>query len=225
MTTTEPRHERPTFLTKPVLFACVALVAAASLLGGPVSFALWNDQVAQPAQLIDSASAISLDASVTSSAYALGSLSSTVATSSSGIIPGTRGQKLTFAMTGGAGNGVQGYISGTVAASPKSAWAAVYTAGYLTATATSTGACTVNPAPVVVSGALTWTFSTTTGQTVKAGQSCTVVLDLSIPAVKNGVDVSRVLRGTRGTTTVLNPFADFTANATLSQVPRAEEKP
>ena len=215
---------RRTSAPKTVALAIVALVAAGALLGGPGTFAFWNDQTAQPTQVIDTANGISLDATVTSASFAVGSLSSTVASSTTGLIPGTRGQRLTYSLTGGATNGVQGYIAGTIAAAARTAWAAVYTAGYLTTTATSSGTCTVNPTPAVVGGALTWTFATTAGQTVKPGQACTIVLDLSIPAVKNGVDVSRALLAVRGSNTVLNPLADFTATGVLTQVPRAEEK-
>lgn len=208
---------------KPVILAGVALLTAFALLGGPVTFAFWNDQETQSPQVIDSASGLSLDATVTSTSYALGTLSSTVASSTTGLIPGTRGQRLTYSMTSGATDGVQGYISGTVAAAAKTAWASVYSAGYLTASIASSGTCTVNSTPTIVGGALTWSFSTAAGQTVKPGQTCTIVLDLSIPAVRNGVDVSRALLASRGTNTVMNPLADFTASAVLTQVPRAEE--
>lgn len=210
-------------ITKPVILAGVALLTAFALLGGPVTFAFWNDQTTQSPQVIDSSSGISLDATVTSAAYAVGSLSSTVASSTTGLIPGTRGQRLSYALTSGTTDGVQGYITGTIAAGAKTAWASVYSAGYLTAGITSSGPCTVNSTPAVVGGALTWSFATTAGQTVKPGQTCTIVLDLSIPAVRNGVDVSRALLASRGTNAVLNPLADFTASAVLTQVPRSEE--
>ncbi|MET0862274.1 MAG: hypothetical protein ABW091_14740, partial [Microbacterium sp.] len=215
--TLEPTRRRA--VAKPALLASVALVAAATLLGGPASYALWNDQAAQGPHIMDSARGITLAATVTSAPFAVGTLSSTVATSTAGIIPGTRGQRLTFSLKTGATNGVQGYVTGTIAAAAKTAWASVYTAGYLTTTATSSGTCVVNPAPAVVGGALTWTFSTAAGQSMTSSQTCTIVLDLSIPAVKNGVDVSRALLAVRGTTTVLNPLADFTATGLLTQVP------
>lgn len=219
----EPTRRRGT-VAKPAILASVALVAAGALLGGPASYALWNDQSTQAPHIVDSANGLSLDATVTSASYALGTLGSTVASSTAGLIPGTRGQRLTFALKSGTTDGVQGYISGTIAAAAKTAWAAVYTAGYLTATATSSGVCTVSPTPAIVDGALTWTFTTVAAQTVKAGQACTIVLDLSVPAVRNGVDVSRALLAVRGTNTVMNPLADFTATGLLTQVPRAEEK-
>ena len=219
----EPARTRRT-VAKPALLASIALVVAAVLLGGPASYALWNDQATQAPHIADSAQGIALDATVTSAPFAVGTLSSTVATSTAGLIPGTRGQRLTFSLKSGATNGVQGYVTGTIAAAAKTAWASVYTAGFLATAATSSGTCTVNPTPTVVGGALTWTFATAAGQTVKPSQTCTVVLTLSIPAVTNGVDVSRALLAVRGTDTVLNPLADFTATGLLSQVPRAEEK-
>ena len=214
---------RRIILPRPLVLASVALVAASALLGGPVSFALWNDQSSSPAQQIASATGLTVGVTATTASYSLGSVGSTVPSSTTGLIPGTRGSRLTYSMTAGASNGTQGYLTGTITTASKTAWASVYTAGYLTTSATSSGACAVNPTPAVVAGALTWTFSTAPGKTVKPGQTCTIVLDLSIPAVTNGVDVALALRSTRGTNTVLNPLADFAANAVLSQVPRAEE--
>lgn len=215
--------------SRPAIPAFVALVAALTLLGGPASFALWNDQINAPAQNHTSANGLTLTVTSTTASFSTGATGSTVATSTAGLIPGIRGQRLTYSMAAGAANGVQGYLAGTITASAKTAsaktaWASVYTAGYLTTTAAASGTCAVTPTPSIVGGALTWTITTAPGQTVKPGQTCTIVLDLAIPAVANGVDVSRVLRASRGTNTALNPLADFAANAVLSQVPRAEEK-
>lgn len=221
--TTAPTRAR-SIRSRPAILASVALVAALILLGGPASFALWKDQASSPAQNYTSANGLALAVTATTASYTTGSAGSTVATSTAGLIPGSRGQRLTYAMAAGATNGVQGYINGTITASAKTAWASVYTAGLLTTTAVASGTCAVTPTPALVGGALTWTITTAPGQTVKAGQTCTIVLDLSIPALANGVDVSRALRSSRGSNTVLNPLADFAANAVLSQVPRAEEK-
>lgn len=222
--TPRPRRRFP---RAPLAAAAVALVAAATLLGGPATFATWTDSSSQAAHVVSSARGLSLTASATSAPYDLDPAarpSSTRATSTTGLVPGIRGQRITYTMTSGVTDGVQGRIAGTIKASAKTTWPAVYTAGYLDTVATSSGKCAVDPTPTVVANALTWTFATATTQTMRPGETCTVVLDLSIPAVKNGIDVSRTLKTSRGTGTRLNPLADFIADAVVTQVPRAEQK-
>lgn len=221
-----PRVRRR-FPRAPLATAAVAVVATAALLGGPATFATWTDTSSLDAYVVTSAGGLSLAVSASSAHYELDPAarpSSTTATSTTGLVPGIRGQRITYSMTSGATDGVQGRIAGTITASAKTAWPAVFTAGYLDVVVTSSGKCAVNPTPTVVANTLTWTFATATTQTMRPGETCTVVLDLSIPAVKNGVDVSRTLKTSRGTGTRLNPLADFIADAVVTQVPRAEEK-
>ena len=187
--------------------------------------AYWNDQTEQAPQQIDSGGAISLSSSVTSVYYDLAQaseLTSTVAAADAqGLIPGKRGMKISYTVTAGSTNPVQGFVTGNIAVADATAWQSIYDEGYLTVVVTSdTPECTVQP----VANKLGWTFVNAVDQTLKADERCMITVDLSIPAVKGTVDVSQELLTSRGITT-LNPLADFTINAILEQVPRAKEKP
>ncbi|WP_183086483.1 SipW-dependent-type signal peptide-containing protein [Mycetocola zhadangensis] len=224
---------RTAFRLAPFAASAAAVLAGIVLLGSPGTLAFWSDQTASPNQTIDSAAGLSLLAAepvVTS--YAMNNanlVSSTVSSSTTGLIPGKLGQRITYTLTGGPTDGAQGYVNGQVTSSAKDAWGAVYTAGYLDAIATATGMCVINPTPTVSGDVLTWTLLPTQGKTMKPGptvseRTCTITIDLSLPAVKNGVDVARVLASSRGTSTALKPVANFEVRAFTTQVPRSEER-
>ncbi|GHD45009.1 hypothetical protein D9V29_02595 [Mycetocola manganoxydans] len=212
-------------VTKPVALALTALVAAAALIGGPVTMAYWNDATEQTPQQIESG-LLSITAGITATYFDLASASDVASTvsapSAQGLIPGKRGQKITYTLASGSGDAVQSRILGSISAPATSVWTEIYSKGYLAVNAETVGECTVNQTP----GAPSWVIGNAPGQTLKPGESCKVTVTLSIPAVANisgkNVDVSRALLNLRGSAS-LNPLVDFAANATLAQVPRAEE--
>ncbi|PWC06162.1 SipW-dependent-type signal peptide-containing protein [Mycetocola zhujimingii] len=224
---TATSRKRRAFPFAPLAMAGLAVLILVALLSGQATLAAWTDTSNQDVQSVSSQTGLSLAMSSSSAAYELDQTTrptSTKATSTGGLVPGIRGVRITYTMTTGATDGVQGKIAGTITAAARTAWPAIYSAGYLTAVVSSSGGCVVQPTPAMVANALTWTFATPSGQTLKPGESCSVVLDLSVPAVKGAVDVSRALKTSRGSDATPNPLADFVADAVVTQVARADEK-
>ncbi|UCR88405.1 SipW-dependent-type signal peptide-containing protein [Mycetocola spongiae] len=208
-------------LRRPLIIAGIAVVAALALLGGPGTLAFFSDAESAPKTTIQAAPGISATAAASVESRALpGAPGSVVAAPGDGLVPGVRSLNYRFTVTIGAGTPVQSYLSGTVSASGTAQGSEIYNRGFLLLASSASTGCVIGQNPAIVDGRLQTTIATAPGHTLKPGESCTFDISASIPATVNGLDLARELRGLRAST-----VGSFDLNATLTQVPRAEERP
>ncbi|WP_187977277.1 hypothetical protein [Mycetocola sp. JXN-3] len=218
----EPLHRR-LFRTRSARVWTVAVLAAltgVALLGGPGTIAYLSDQASGPTATISAASGISATATATLDTVTTGTSRTIVAAPGTGIVPGVRAQRIRFVVTAAATNPVQTKISGTITATATDLGVTMYGRGALKIGAEGSAGCTVSGAQLSA-GKITATLTQAPNTTLKPGASCTIDVTVAVPATADdGGDVARELRELKS-----SPLAAFKLDATLTQVPRSEERP
>lgn len=218
-------HGRPTraadattrrgFWRSPITWAASAVLLAGVLVAAPGTYAFLNDTASTPKATITAAPGITAKATAAVALVPITPASTAnFATGTTGMVPGVRSQRFTFTVTSGTSDIAQSYVNGAVTLRNASALA-LYDAGKLTVTPAGSANCAV-AAPTRASGTLTIAVSPAPNTTLRPGGSCTVTVDVAIPATLGQDPAVRALRGGSA------GAVDLTA--TLSQVPRAEEK-
>jgi len=210
-----PVRLRTAAVLLPVGSAVVALVAAVALIGGPATIAYLNATAEQPAQTI-SAGGLTMTVTKAEEWVSTGAAAgSTVVKSTAGLVPGIRGQKITFTIANAADSAVPGTLSGTVSAAKTAAWSSLEGQGLIQTSAAAGAGCQIGPLSDAGSGL---SFPVSSTEPLAPGDSCTVAVTLSIPATgSSGQDAATAVKETR-----LSALADFQLAATLTQAPRSE---
>jgi hypothetical protein len=199
---------------KPLIGAALALVAAAALIGGPVTSASLNDAAANT---ISDTVAGSLAVEARTSSWETVALatppSNMVLRGSGGVVPGVRAQKVTLTARNSNASATPALLSGTIKA-PKNATLQALEAAGLQYTVVASPGCKADAISTVgtdVQAAISSTAALTQGAV------CTFVLTLSIPCAGAACETAAWnLRGQR-----LVSLPAFTVNATLTQVARS----
>lgn len=203
------------FWRSPITWAAGAVLLAGALVAAPGTYAFLNDTASTPKATITAAPGITATATAAVALVPVVPASTAnFATGATGMVPGVRSQRFTFTVTSGATDIAQSYVNGTVTLKDASALA-LFDAGKLTVAATGSANCAV-AAPARASGTLTIAVSPAPNTTLRPGAACTVTVDVAIPAHLGQDPAVRALRGASAGAVQLA--------ATLSQVPRAEEK-
>lgn len=204
----------------PVLWAGLAVVAAAALVVAPGTLAYLNDSASAPTATITAAPGITATATAKVESLVLGQIPPGMySTGSTGIIPGLRAQRFTFVVGSGAKDAVQSTISGSLSLTNKAALG-LWTEKKLILTATTSSACAIDGTHRE-GESLVATISSAPNTTLRPGATCTITVDMGIPGSLAGRDVTQdpAVRAVRG-----QSLGVMNLEATLSQVPRSEER-
>ncbi|RLP74532.1 hypothetical protein D9V32_12635 [Mycetocola tolaasinivorans] len=203
-----------------VTTAVLAAITGFALLGGPGTIAYLSDQAEGPSATISAAAGLTATATAKVDTVTTGSSRFTVAAPGTGIVPGVRAQRISFVVTAGASNPTQTVVAGKISATATPLGVTMWGRGALLIGSEGTAGCVVSDARLV-EGKLIADVSMSAGATLKAGESCTITVNVAVPAtLADGTDVAREMRAQQKA-----PVASFALDATLTQVPRSEERP
>jgi alternate signal-mediated exported protein len=197
----------------PLAVAAAALTAGLVLLSGtPGSFAFLNDTTTQAPK---SVTAGGLTLSITQSSEwvstSIGNAGSIVPGSSTGYVPGQRGQKFTFSLTNASTSATPATLASTLSAG--TFWADLAAKNLLSITPTVlSGPCSVG-ALTTTAGVVSLPVSSTTA--LPPGGSCVLAFTVAIPTGSASTDAATYLRSSMKTT-----VGSFAMDGTLTQAGR-----
>ncbi len=206
--TASPRNHK-----KPLIGAALALVAAAALIGGPVTSASLNDTTSNTfSDALGGGLAVEVLTSPWETVAISGQPANLTPRGSGGIIPGVRGQKITFTARNSATSVTPAQLTGTITALKDPTLQALEAAGLQYAIVASVG-CTAD-AVATVGDKVQATI--TSAAALAKGEACTFTMTLSIPCTGTSCESAAWnLKGIR-----LTSLPAFTVDATLTQMAR-----